>query len=439
MKKNILPIFLCLLTLSCFGQYSGQYEVAGGKGNPYPAKDDSGNDIQVYLMNGLDNAKITFISTSSGTHQWYKYSEKANDGIAIPCQQAGNISYITDISDGMGYYVGNPANMSTSYVWIIDYSRKVPVFNSLNIQESDDKCEMIELLIDINADKLQYYTPKGILSEVVRNYILDYYTMKWSDENRMFMSLLKEEKISGNDLKYPIDINPAPLQNTKFTLSGDQFAEYFNIRQVIETEEYEAIAVLAEIITDSISNTSGNQMTGEDGSISAPVDFTFTAYANEPVATFYTWKIYNLSRSETEPVSQTTNKILYYSFEDAGHYKVELEVSDYRSICTYKTSPGDIIVSDFMLWIPNAFSPATSPGVNDIFRVAYKSVVKFNGWIYNRWGNEIFHWSDPSQGWDGKYRGKYVPPGVYFYVIEATSANGKKHIRKGDVNIVGGK
>ena len=63
----------------------------------------------------------------------------------------------------------------------------------------------------------------------------------------------------------------------------------------------------------------------------------------------------------------------------------------------------------------------------------------FKGWIFNRQGIELFHWTNPDQGWDGKYRGKLVPPGAYFYIIEVTSAGGKKHVRKGDINIVGGK
>lgn len=45
--------------------------------------------------------------------------------------------------------------------------------------------------------------------------------------------------------------------------------------------------------------------------------------------------------------------------------------------------------------------------------------VKFKAWIFNRWGLQMYYWTDPAQGWDGKKGGKYVQPGVYFYVIEA--------------------
>lgn len=35
---------------------------------------------------------------------------------------------------------------------------------------------------------------------------------------------------------------------------------------------------------------------------------------------------------------------------------------------------------------PNYFSPGDSPGSNDEFRVAYKSIIKYKITIFNRWG-----------------------------------------------------
>jgi hypothetical protein len=48
----------------------------------------------------------------------------------------------------------------------------------------------------------------------------------------------------------------------------------------------------------------------------------------------------------------------------------------------------------------------------------------------------MFHWTNPAEGWDGKKGGKYVSPGVYFYIIEAEGADGEKYNRKGNINIL---
>jgi len=104
--------------------------------------------------------------------------------------------------------------------------------------------------------------------------------------------------------------------------------------------------------------------------------------------------------------------------------------------CQDSTEVYTITVGESRLEAPNIFSPGTTPGVNDEWKVAYKSIVSFKCWIFNRWGVQMFHFEDPAIGWDGKYKGKWVDPGVYFYVIEAKGADGKSHNLKGHINII---
>jgi gliding motility-associated-like protein len=180
------------------------------------------------------------------------------------------------------------------------------------------------------------------------------------------------------------------------------------------------------VVTNSVADLGG----------SAPVEIRFKAVANDPVAALYVWKIYKKEVSSQTLVVRFPGEELVFTFDKFGDYVAELEVTDRSGKCSDNSYSREIKIVESSLEIPNAFSPGTSPGINDEFRVAYKSLVKFNGTIFNRWGVEMFHWTNPAEGWDGKKGGKFVTPGVYFYIIEAEGAEGKKYNRKGDINIL---
>jgi gliding motility-associated-like protein len=75
------------------------------------------------------------------------------------------------------------------------------------------------------------------------------------------------------------------------------------------------------------------------------------------------------------------------------------------------------------LFIPNAFTP-NKDGKNELFKVpdGISSLNSFS--IYNRWGNEIFRTKDIHKGWDGTYKGKDCPIGVYIYILKGRSSKG---------------
>ncbi len=89
-----------------------------------------------------------------------------------------------------------------------------------------------------------------------------------------------------------------------------------------------------------------------------------------------------------------------------------------------------------MLKCPNAFTPFNQDGVNDIWKVSYSSIIEFECHIFNRSGRKIISFTDPSQGWDGRFGGKFVPAGAYYYVIKARGADGKDYKLSGDINLI---
>jgi gliding motility-associated-like protein len=70
---------------------------------------------------------------------------------------------------------------------------------------------------------------------------------------------------------------------------------------------------------------------------------------------------------------------------------------------------------------PNVFSP-NNDGINDAWEIP--SLIPYpqcNVDIYNRSGRIVFHSVGYSRPWDGKFNGKRLPMGTYYYVIRASS------------------
>lgn len=125
-----------------------------------------------------------------------------------------------------------------------------------------------------------------------------------------------------------------------------------------------------------------------------------------------------------------------YTFRELGTFYVRFVCADASGECEYYSDTYTVSIGNSSLQCPNAFSPGASEGVNDEWKVSYRSIVSYECHIFNRNGVKMTSMTDPSQGWDGKYNGKLVPAGVYYYVIKATGADGKKYNLSGDINIV---
>lgn len=88
------------------------------------------------------------------------------------------------------------------------------------------------------------------------------------------------------------------------------------------------------------------------------------------------------------------------------------------------------------LHLPNAFTP-NKDGMNDIFRIKYPGFIKtFYMIIYNRFGEKIFETHDAATGWDGSFKGKLQPPGVYVWYVRLINNNGREETSKGTVLLI---
>lgn len=119
-----------------------------------------------------------------------------------------------------------------------------------------------------------------------------------------------------------------------------------------------------------------------------------------------------------------------------------LTVYDERGCFATDTKLVDINPSR-KVYIPNIFTP-NGDGKNDFFApligTGVQNIDKVI--IFDRWGELVYSAKDfvpdptGNNGWNGYFKGKKAPIGVYIYIIEATFVDGVKLTYKGDVTLL---
>jgi gliding motility-associated-like protein len=86
--------------------------------------------------------------------------------------------------------------------------------------------------------------------------------------------------------------------------------------------------------------------------------------------------------------------------------------------------------------VPNVFSP-NGDGTNDVFRITAMNVKALQCTVFNRWGAELYSWSNVSGGWDGRSAsGKISEDGVYYYIAVITRNDGTVKEEKGFIQLL---
>ena len=193
--------------------------------------------------------------------------------------------------------------------------------------------------------------------------------------------------------------------------------------------------------------TEDGEETGTTISGSAPLTAHFNANAENVGAwsAHYEWR-FTLAE-EQEPYLIRYEEDTEYTFTKAGTHKVELyaiftlgnDTVAYTQDYWADSEPIRVTISESRLDMPNAFSP-NGDGINDVYKAksGYQSLVEFHAYIFNRWGQKLYEWTDPAGGWDGTYKGKDVKDGVYYVLVKAKGADGRKYNIKKDVNLLRG-
>ena len=119
-----------------------------------------------------------------------------------------------------------------------------------------------------------------------------------------------------------------------------------------------------------------------------------------------------------------------HTYTTPGNYKVSLKVTS-KEGCSDSTTYSDIIIPKTIINIPNAFTP-NGDGINDIFKLNVKSVKSFECIILDKTGKQIYKWTNPENGWDGKINGSNLADdGIYYYIAKGLDSNNKPFEKTG--------
>jgi gliding motility-associated-like protein len=126
---------------------------------------------------------------------------------------------------------------------------------------------------------------------------------------------------------------------------------------------------------------------------------TISAY--NPVNTGYLW---NTGADSTYIVVNKPGKYNVTCSNVCGTAYAETEV--YEEDCSYS------------IYIPSSFTP-NNDGINDYWKPVVYNLSSYEINVFNRWGERIWHSTDPNEVWmgevlDGQY---YTPDGLYTYQL----------------------
>ncbi len=144
----------------------------------------------------------------------------------------------------------------------------------------------------------------------------------------------------------------------------------------------------------------------------------------------------------------STEYIPSHLYTTPGLYDVTLSVENEQGCKDEVTKLGAVKAEQGgEMSFPNAFTPnpdGPSDGQYDFgdrsnhvfYPSVQKGIVEYELQIFSRWGEILFQSHDTEKGWDGYYKNKLCPQGVYIWRVKAKFSNGHTTTRAGDVTLL---
>ena len=370
--------------------------------------DNNGDTLLIFESNpelkfvGLEGEVRVFYATDTSK---LAYSTNVENNNSFPMPEHGE-----------GYAI--KVDSVWEYFWIFDYAQLRTQVDTITAELS---CENTELILEGTIPQIQYYNANNQLTTYARMCQVVYQDKQWDDERDEWIdsTAVAEAKLASSIVvgasPIPTDIIVVDQLATMLDLNEDTLQLFVDDPVAIKAHPQAVVTARPNERSNEVERPVDTETTIRR---SAPLEIEFRANALN--AEYYTWELFK----GTEPLLTRNEAQHKYTFEEPGIYSANLTIKNSHG-CEYVSESFEISVSESMLLVPNVFTPDGN-GMNDEFRVVYRSIKEFNCKVYNRWGHLVYEWSDPAKGWDGTVNGRPVAEGAYYYVIRALGTDAEK-------------
>ena len=231
----------------------------------------------------------------------------------------------------------------------------------------------------------------------------------------------KDDPIKFYDLSY----SDIPIQSHCYIINGDSFFTANPEVILLETGAY----LIQYIIKDEF----GCQLEMEKLFYYDPIDVAIQTVTDTTICLdthylpifnqedFDSWYFENANLFTPIYIAESAYHTLYATLDDCI-FSEQLFIDAYD--CNAK------------LYLPNIFSP-NNDGINDKFGPLGSDYEVITFRIFDRAGSLIFEATDNETQWDGQFKGKWLDPGVYIYLLEyRETLLGNKLLEHGSVTLI---
>ncbi len=257
----------------------------------------------------------------------------------------------------------------------------------------------------------------------------------WNDDAELNQFEILRSGMNGNYEVISTQTPVFPLQQLNTFLDNppqDAGPWYYTIRTTDDCDTVKTSTYGATVFLSGSSSQTGTN------------NLNWTPFDQE-LSTAHTWEVYRvLNGAATKVASLPGTQTQYTDNYEPG-------LTGGLTACYYVLAKGTLtppgggssisiqsrsnticIEQPLRILIPNAIAPE---GFNQEFKVLIipEDFSEFDLKIFNRYGQQVFHTTNPDEGWRGTKNGKKLPQGVYVYTLRIKQASGNEELRKGSI------